>query len=83
MVKEENVIFVKVSTFVGSGVGAVHYYWCLSQLIDGRSADVTHKLTSIEAARLNKKWLTTAMRESLNAGYQKGECSSRFLIESL
>lgn len=77
-VKEENVIFVKVDTFVGTGVGAVHYYGILRQLCGGRSVDVTHKLTQIEADRLNKKWLTKDMRESLSAGYQKGECSSRF-----
>ena len=78
IIKEENVIFIRVCTFVGTGVGAVHYYGILKQLCGGRSADVTHKLTQIEADRLNKKWLTKDMRESLSAGYQKGEESSRF-----
>lgn len=77
-VKEENIVFVKVGTFVGTGIGAVHYYGRVMQLCGGRSVDVTHKLTQIEADRLNKKWLTKDMRESASAGYQKGECSSRF-----
>lgn len=75
-VSEENIIFVKVSTFVGTGVGAVHYYGELSQVGGGRSVEVTHKLTQIEADRLNKKWLTSEM--GTLTGYQKGECSSRF-----
>lgn len=76
-VKEENIIFVKVDTFAGASVGAAHYYGSLKQLIGGRSAEVTHKLTQIEADRLNKCWLTKDMRAS-SAGYKKGECSSRF-----
>lgn len=77
-VQEENIVFLTASTFVGSGVGAVHYYGRLEHLQGGDSVDVTYKLTQIEADRFNKGWLSKAMRESPDAGYQKGEKVSRF-----
>ena len=76
-VKEENIVFLAVSTFVGSGVGAKHYYGVLEHPQGGDSVGVTYKLTQIEADRLNKGWLTKEMRTS-DAGYQKGEQSERF-----
>lgn len=76
-VKEEHIVFLIVSSFVGMSPGAVHYYGRLEHLQDGEDFDVIHKLTQIEADRLNKKWFSKDM--SLFAGYQKGEDSSRFV----
>lgn len=76
-VNEENIVFLKVSTFVGTGVGAAHYYGRLELLQGGDSVDVTCKLTQKHADRLNKGWLTKEMREEGSVGYQKGEKSTR------
>lgn len=76
-VEEKNIVFLTTSTFVGTGVGAVHYYGRLEPLQLGDAFDVNHKLTQKEADRFNKAWLTKEMRES-SAGYQKGEESTRF-----
>lgn len=76
-VREENIVFLTVSSFVGMSVGAMHYYGRLEHLQGGDSSDVTHKLTQIEADRFNKGWLTKEMRTP-DVGYQKGEKLTRF-----
>ena len=71
VVKEEHIVFLTVSTFVGS-VGAVHYYGRLRHLQGGDAIDVTCRMTKKEADRFNK---VSGMKK--NIGYQQGEETSR------
>ena len=68
-VKEENIVFLTISSFVGGGVGAKHYYGRLRHLQGGDNPDVTYKMTKAEADLFNG-------RKKL--GYRKGEESTRF-----
>lgn len=72
-VKEVNIVFLVVSSFVGIGVGAKHYYGKLEALIGGEPADVTAPLTAAQARAFNKEWGML----KLSFGYQEGEESSR------
>lgn len=65
-VKEEDIVFLSVSSFIGVAVEAVHYYGRLRLLQGGESIDITYKVTKAQAA----KW---------GCGYRLGDKSTRFL----
>jgi len=77
-VKEENIVFLAISTFVGTSPGAIHYYGRLEHL-QGGVVDVTFPLTEEQAKALNVQW--GLKYSGMDAGYQKGEQSERFPSE--
>jgi len=78
-VKEENIVFLTISSFVGASPGAIHYYGRLEHLQGDEAVDVTYKLTQKEADRFNVKWKVGGCEDLF--GYQEGEKSERFPSE--
>ena len=53
--KIANIVFLKISSWKGISVGAVHCYGALSNLGGGKRYDVDKPITKAEANRRNKK----------------------------
>lgn len=77
MIKEENIVFLKVSSFAGISVGAEHFYGKLNSLETNEDVELKYPLTKEDAAYLNKK-LGIKSGESTYIGYQAGEEHERF-----
>lgn len=74
-VQEENIVFLTISSFVGVGVGAKHWYGKLEHLQGGDTFEVTYPLSREDARAFNRDWRT---KHPMNLGYQEGEQSERF-----
>ena len=74
VIKEEHIVFLKITSWNGISVGAEHYYGKLTNFKTNESIELTYPLTTQDAEHLNRK---------LGGGryYIKGEESERFPSE--
>jgi len=76
-VKEGNIVFLTISSFIGTSVGAQHFYGRLTPLEGDQEFDVKYRLSKEDAEHINKfSFATKEFRESI--GYEEGELCSRF-----
>jgi len=79
-VREENVVFLTITSWVDAGIFAKHYYGRLRALTGGESFDVTHEITQREADDFNRSLKFSGNPEDdAFIGYKKGEVSERLL----
>jgi len=77
-VKEENIVFLKVSSWKGISIGAGHFYGVLIDLVTHESVELSYPLTQKEADCLNKKAGFLTSETIRTVGYKVGEASDRF-----
>jgi hypothetical protein len=76
MIKEENIVFLKITSWYGISVGAEHYYGKLTDFKTNENIELTYPLTKEDAKYLNKK---EKIEDEI--GYEEGEESERFRNE--
>jgi len=79
MIKEEHIVFLTITTWVGTcALGATHYYGRLRPLDGDQSFDVNYKMDKEDVKIMNKTWL---IKDNCLDAYKIGEKSERFRDE--
>lgn len=74
-IKEEHIVFLKITSWNGISIGAEHYYGRLTDFKTNKSIELTYPLTKEDAKYLNRK-----VTDEVGM-YEEGEESERFSNE--